>query len=75
MKQLLGFQLADARGANIQGDDDDPTGLASFEIMDVALAHSVIATLPGYLLMPIFSGDIEEPRIVGLADRQIIKAR
>ena len=66
MKQLLGFQLANAKGENIQGDDDDPTSLASFEIMGIDMAIQVIAQLPkGYLLMPIYDdGTIEEPTIV-----------
>ena len=64
MKQLLGFQLANSKGENIQGDPEDPTGLASFEVMDPMLALSVIAKHPGFLLMPIFQGDIEEPQIV-----------
>lgn len=59
-KPLLGFQIADATGANIQGLDADPTGLASFEIMPPKLALSVIAGHPELKLQAIFDGDIED---------------
>lgn len=61
MRKLLGFQLADERGANIQGDDDDPCDMASYEVMAPAVATAVIAKHPGYLLMPIYEGDFEAP--------------
>lgn len=64
MAKLLGFQLANKSGENIQGDDDDPTSLASFEIMSPTVAVKVIADLPGFLLQPIFEGDLEEPSII-----------
>lgn len=65
MPKLLGFQLANKNGRNIQGDDDDPTSLASFEVMGLVTALNVISDLNGgYLLMPIYEGDIEEPSIV-----------
>lgn len=63
-KKFLGFQLADRNGNNIQGDDADPTGLASFEIMTPTVAGRVVEVFHGFLLMPIYEGDIEEPKIV-----------
>ncbi len=65
-KPLLGFQLADVTGHNIQGDDNDPTGLASFEVMTPDFAVHFMSSKPSirYLLMPIYVGDIEEPVIV-----------
>ena len=74
MKKLLGFQLADKYGRNIQGDHDDPTSLASFEVMDMGLAFFIIGRHPSYLLMPIFEGDIEKPSVVTLADKMIIRS-
>ena len=68
MAQLLGFQLADPNGVNIQGDDDDPLNLLSFQIMSPDNAAKAMAQLDPsarYLLMPIYAGDIEEPRILG----------
>lgn len=64
MRKLLGYQLANAGGVNIQGDDEDPTGFASFEIMSPETANAVMQDNPGYLLMPIFDDCIEEYRIV-----------
>ena len=67
--QLLGFQLADPSGCNIQGDDDDPLGLMSFQIMSPAYAAKAIERLgdsPRYLLMPIYEGDVEDPRVLDL---------
>jgi len=64
MSKLLGFQLADKRGINIQGDSNDPTYLASFEILAPQAALKVIKYYRNFLLMPIFEGDIEEPTIL-----------
>jgi hypothetical protein len=67
MKRLLGYQIADLFGENIQGDDNDPTDFASFEVMSEATASVTMQSLgpnSGYLLMPIFEGDVEEPTIV-----------
>lgn len=36
MKKFLGFQLCNSEGVNIQSNEDDPTGFASFEIMSHA---------------------------------------
>ena len=76
MKKLLGFQLADKYGRNIQGDPIDPTNLRSFEVMDMPLAFFIIGrhSSYGFLLMPIFEGDIEEPVVVSLADKMIVRS-
>jgi hypothetical protein len=66
--RLLGFQLADPSGQNIQGDDDDPLNLMSFQIMTPAYAIKAMEKLgdrPRYLLMPIFEGDVEDPHLIG----------
>ncbi len=66
--KLLGFQLADPSGSNIQGDEDDPLGLMSFQVMSPAYAAKAIERLgdsPRYLLMPIYDGDVEDPHILG----------
>ena len=66
MPKFLGFQLCNLAGANIQGDPDDPTGLASFEIMTPERAAEEMAHIGirSFLLMPIYDGDVEEPTIV-----------
>jgi hypothetical protein len=62
-KRLIGFQIADSTGKNIQGDASDPLDLASFEVIapvpGLLRAVAEIAA-PGYLLMPIYEGDIQE---------------
>ncbi|MBD2745705.1 hypothetical protein IC232_03250 [Microvirga sp. BT688] len=66
--KLLGFQLADRSGVNIQGDEDDPLNLTSFQIMTPAYAIGALEKLGDaarYLLMPIFEGDVEEPHLIG----------
>lgn len=62
-RRLLGYQMANSRGDNIQGDDNDPSGLPSFYVMNGREAAAVLSTVPGeeYLLMPIYEGDIEGP--------------
>lgn len=68
--KLLGFQIANNRGRNIAGDDDDPTGFASFEVMAPQMTIQWIeknagkVSAGGYLLMPIFESDIEEPSVL-----------
>jgi hypothetical protein len=74
-KRLLGFQLADKSGANIQGDPGDPTDFTSWQIMDTALAVFVIARNPGFLLMPIYDGDIEKPEVLSPSDVKIIRPK
>lgn len=72
--KLLGFQLADPSGCNIQGDDDDPLGLMSFQIMSPAYAAKAIEKLgdsPRYLLMPIYEGDVEDPHVLDLNLQEI----
>lgn len=72
--KLLGFQLTDPSGCNIQGDDDDPLGLMSFQIMSPAYAAKAIEKLgdsPRYLLMPIYEGDVEDPHVLDLNLQEI----
>jgi hypothetical protein len=66
-RPLLGFQFCNAKGENIAGNDDDPSGLASFEILAPDLAIDLCHQRPKgwpYRLQPIYVGDIEEPNIV-----------
>lgn len=64
MPKFLGFQIANADGVNVQGDDVDPTGFPSFYILnptEALLAMAKFGKRDGLLLQPIFEGDIEEP--------------
>lgn len=67
---LLGFQLNNAAGSNIQGADESglpalATEYPSFAIFAPPLAAEVVSRVgPGYLLQPIFEGDVENPLIV-----------
>lgn len=74
--KLLGFQLADPNGSNIQGDEDDPRGLMSFQVMSPTYAARAIERLgdsPRYLLMPIYEGDVEDPHVLDLDLREIMQ--
>lgn len=61
MAKLIGYQLADLQGRNIQGDGIDPTNMPSFAVMTPAVATKVMEDLGSrkFLLMPIYEGDIE----------------
>jgi hypothetical protein len=61
MTKLLGFQLG-APALSVQGDDCDPTGKPSFEILAAAEAIDLMRRYPHqFSLVPIYEGDIEEP--------------
>lgn len=65
--KLLGFQIANHEGENVQG-DDGVDEFPSFTILSVKTAVDYLNRLNAnrqdhakYLLMPIYEGDIEEP--------------
>ena len=66
MAKLIGYQLADENGNNIQGDGTCPVDFASFEVLTLAAAGAVMAKLAEmdlegkYLLQPILEDDIED---------------
>lgn len=64
-KELLGFQIANANGVNIQGESADPSGYPSFRILSMEEAATVVRNNQGtdLLLMPIYQGDIEDPEL------------
>lgn len=65
MSDLIGFQLTDRNGAIVTGEDNDPTNMATFEILSPAAAVQALAMLgKGFLLLPIYAGDIENPEII-----------
>ena len=70
MAKLLGYQIADENGVNIQGDDDCPADYASFEILSPQVALTVMEDIMStdlvgrYLLMPILEGEIEEYTLI-----------
>jgi hypothetical protein len=65
MAKLLGYQLANLQGRNIQGQDEDPTNLPSYGVMAPVVATHVMRQLGSrkFLLMPIYEGDIEKPEL------------
>jgi hypothetical protein len=72
--KLLGFQLANPSGCIIQGDDDDPLALMSFQIMSPAYAVKAVEKLGDslrYLLMPIYEGDVEDPHVLNFDLQEI----
>lgn len=70
MARLIGYQLADENGANIQGDGTCPVDFASYEVLTLAAAGAVMAKLAEmglegkYLLQPIHEGDVEEHEMI-----------
>lgn len=77
---LLGYQIADSSGRNIQGDDGCPGEHGSFEILTLARAQQIMAELPaggrGYLLQPIYRGMIECATIADVDEKAyLVSAR
>lgn len=68
MKKFLGFQFTDRVGNNIAGDNNDPAKGPSYLILRPNLAFKLAAENPGFLLMPIFEGDIESPDFSDILD-------
>lgn len=70
MAKLIGYQLANEDGQNIQGDETCPVDCASFEVFSFEAAHNVIEKLAAmdlegkYMLQPIYEGDIEEHQMI-----------
>ena len=70
MAKLIGYQIADKNGDNIQGDGTCPVDFASFEVLSPEAAHRVMTKLSEmdldgkYLLQPIVEGDVEECEII-----------
>lgn len=68
-RKLLGWQIVDAEGLNIHGEENDPFGLSSFDILSgdaVEQARSWVAENPGFKVVEAFAGDIEEPSVISL---------
>lgn len=62
-----GWQIVNSEGYNIHGDHDDPFNLNSFAILCYGaqdMARTWAETNPGYAVVPVFAGDIEEPEFV-----------
>lgn len=78
MAKLIGYQLADENGDNIQGDGTCPVDFASFEVLTLAAAGAVMAKLAQmdlegtYLLQPIREGDIENHEMIEQFDDEQI---
>jgi hypothetical protein len=66
-RKVLGWQIVDAAGLNIHGEENDPFGLASFEILSdqaVEQARAWVADNPTFKLAEAFAGDIDEPSVI-----------
>lgn len=74
MAKLIGYQIANEKGENIQGDGVCPVDFASFEVLNLAAAHQVMNKLSEmnldgkYLLQPIVEGDVEEYEMIDKID-------
>jgi hypothetical protein len=63
----VGWQIVNSEGWSIHGDPDDPFELNSFDILvddAVEIAKAWAAQHPGYKVVPVMDGDIEEPEFV-----------
>lgn len=69
-RKLIGYQIANQHGDNIQGDGSCPVDFASFEVLTPECAHQVMTKLAeldldhAYLLQPIAEGDVEEYEMI-----------
>jgi hypothetical protein len=64
---ILGFMLCDPDGYCVHGDENDPFGLASFELLvgpAIQTAQAWLLDHPGWTLEPAHEGDVEEPTLV-----------
>lgn len=63
--RLLGYQIADQFGENIQGDEGDPSGEPSYRVLSMEEANAIMEDPANrdLLLMPIREGDIENPTL------------
>ena len=74
MAKLIGYQLANANGENIQGDGICPVDFASFEVLTPVAANTVMVKLAEmeldskFLLQPIFEDDVEEYELIEQVD-------
>jgi hypothetical protein len=66
-RKVLGWQIVDANGINIHGEDNDPFGLTSFEILSGDAAEQArdwVADNAGYRVVEVFVGDIDDPSVI-----------
>jgi hypothetical protein len=62
-----GWQIVNSDGYNIHGDNDDPFELSSYSILCYGaqdMARTWTESNPGYSVVPVFGGDIEEPEFI-----------
>jgi len=78
MAKLIGYQIANVSGENIQGDGVCPVDFASFEVLAPDAANAVMAKLAAmdldgdYLLQPIVEGDVEDHQMIERFDDEKI---
>lgn len=66
-KRVIGYHIADNHGRTLHGDvESDCRDLAPFDVLSAAAAAEFLSMHPdcGYVLLPIYGGDIERPEIV-----------
>lgn len=66
-KSQIGWQIVNAEGYNIHGEEDDPFGMNSFDVLvgdAVDTARQWAAENPGYEVVPISAADIDGPSFV-----------
>jgi hypothetical protein len=66
-RKVLGYQIVDVNGYNIHGEENDLWGMASFQVLQgeaVEQARAWADENPGFKVVEVYAGDIEEPSIV-----------
>lgn len=69
---IIGAQVIGPDGYNIHGQEDDPFELASFEVLTdnaIKTARNWASDHPGYAVVPVFEGDVENPSFVSEVSR------
>ena len=66
-KILVGWQIVNAEGWNIHGDENDPFDMSSYDVLKgsaVETAREWCAENPGYKVIEVYDGDVDEPNFV-----------
>lgn len=63
MPEIIGYQFATLDGVNVAGEENDPTGGNSWELIRIRDKDywQEIADQDGWILQPIYEGTVEEP--------------
>lgn len=70
-RKVVGYQICDSSGKNIQGDAKlDPTSRPAYAVFAPQRMLRIAVNYPGYLWQPIFDGQIENVVVLNGEDEQ-----